>query len=266
MLPDAVGEPQRVRLEHLLEILARLARIEATEGIIEHENFRTHHQRTDESSTLAGVAVKAARKRVGDAGKLVSDGWMFLTAYNAERATGKLINQVPLSERPNNIAVAKDGKIIVGISRGPGALDIIDPVKLEVKKTIPTHGRLHNCYTSNDGNWATCGSVQTGVFTRTGIERIVRNLQRQGVSAPEPPGPLIAPSRSASASRGRRRGLRRDERDERLVRGHPWFSFVRASLYCVDEVAAIPSEERRSDRAGRPAARARRRRRRRPRG
>jgi len=61
--------------------------------------------------------------------------------------------------------VAKDGRIVVAIARGEGALDIIDPVKLELKKTIPTHGRLHNCYTSNDGNYAICGSVQTGMFT-----------------------------------------------------------------------------------------------------
>jgi DNA-binding beta-propeller fold protein YncE len=82
-----------------------------------------------------------------------------------EQKTGKLIKKITLSNHPNNIAVAKDGRIVVGIARGEGALDIIDPVKLEVKKTIPTHGRLHNCYTSNDGNYAICGSVQKGVFT-----------------------------------------------------------------------------------------------------
>jgi YVTN family beta-propeller protein len=82
-----------------------------------------------------------------------------------EQKTGKLIKSVTLSNHPNNIAVAKDGRIVVAIARGEGALDIIDPVKLEVKKTIPTHGRLHNCYTSNDGNYAICGSVQTGMFT-----------------------------------------------------------------------------------------------------
>ena len=27
---------------------------------------------------------------LGDAGKLVSDGWMFWSSYNTERATGKL--------------------------------------------------------------------------------------------------------------------------------------------------------------------------------
>ena len=38
------------------------------------------------------------------------------------REGGKLIKQVKLSDRPNNIAVAKDGRIAVGIARGPGAL------------------------------------------------------------------------------------------------------------------------------------------------
>jgi len=77
-----------------------------------------------------------------------------------EQKTGKLIKKITLSNHPNNIAVAKDGRIVVGIARGEGALDIIDPVKLEVKKTIPTHGRLHNCYTSKDGNTAVCGSYR----------------------------------------------------------------------------------------------------------
>jgi YVTN family beta-propeller protein len=62
-----------------------------------------------------------------------------------EQKTGKLMKKITLSNHPNNIAVAKDGRIVVGIARGEGALDIIDPVKLEVVKTIPTHGRLHNC-------------------------------------------------------------------------------------------------------------------------
>jgi YVTN family beta-propeller protein len=83
-----------------------------------------------------------------------------------EQKTGKLIKKITLSNHPNNIAVVgKDGRIVVAIARGQGALDVIDPVKLEVEKTIPTHGRLHNCYTSKDSAYAICGSVQTGVFT-----------------------------------------------------------------------------------------------------
>ena len=44
-----------------------------------------------------------------------------------DRKSGKLIKQMPLSNRPNNIAVAKDGRIVVGIARGEGALDIDRP-------------------------------------------------------------------------------------------------------------------------------------------
>jgi len=82
-----------------------------------------------------------------------------------EQKTGKLMKKVKLSNHPNNIAVAKDGRILVGIARGQGALDIIDPVRLEVVKTIPTQGRLHNIYTTRDSKYVITGSVQTGMFT-----------------------------------------------------------------------------------------------------
>src|SRR6185295_16349214 len=38
-----------------------------------------------------------------------------------DQKTGKLIKAVKLSNHPNNIAVAKDGRIVVGIARGDGA-------------------------------------------------------------------------------------------------------------------------------------------------
>src|SRR5215467_8897622 len=43
-----------------------------------------------------------------------------------DRKSGKLIKKVPLSNHPNNIAVTRDGRIVVGIARDPGALDVID--------------------------------------------------------------------------------------------------------------------------------------------
>ena len=77
-----------------------------------------------------------------------------------DRKSGKLIKQVPLSNRPNNIAVAKDGRIVVGIARGEGALDIIDPATLTLKKTIPVHGRLHNVYVTPDSKYVITGSIR----------------------------------------------------------------------------------------------------------
>src|SRR5574341_1263532 len=43
---------------------------------------------------------------IGDAGKLVSDGWFFLTSYNTERATGKL--EVTASQRDQDYIAAVD--------------------------------------------------------------------------------------------------------------------------------------------------------------
>jgi len=91
-----------------------------------------------------------------------------------DQKTGNLIKKVALSNHPNNIAVAKDGRILVGIARGAGALDIIDPVKLELKTTIPTQGGLHNIYTTADSKYVITGSVRTGWFTAIdlGTEKI----------------------------------------------------------------------------------------------
>ena len=82
-----------------------------------------------------------------------------------DRKSGKLIKQVPLSNRPNNIAVAKDGRIVVGIARGEGALDIIDPATLTLKKSIPVHGRLHNVYVTPDSKYVITGSIRESLLT-----------------------------------------------------------------------------------------------------
>ena len=89
-----------------------------------------------------------------------------LTLDVFERKSGKLIKQVPLSNRPNNIAVAKDGRIVVGIARGEGALDIVDPATLTLKKTIPVHGRLHNVYVTPDSKYVITGSIRESTAHR----------------------------------------------------------------------------------------------------
>jgi YVTN family beta-propeller protein len=78
----------------------------------------------------------------------------------------KLIKKVPLSDHPNNIAVTKDGgRVVVGIARDPGALDIIDTTSLTRTKSIPVHGRLHNVYVTPDGKYVITGSIRTKMLT-----------------------------------------------------------------------------------------------------
>src|SRR6266478_4513014 len=69
-----------------------------------------------------------------------------------DRESGAVTKKVPLSNHPNNIAVTKNGdRILVGIARGPGAVDVIDAKTLTRTKSILVNGRLHNIYVTPDG-------------------------------------------------------------------------------------------------------------------
>jgi YVTN family beta-propeller protein len=72
--------------------------------------------------------------------------------------TLKVIESVPLSARPNNLAITPDGKkVYVGIIAPPGAIDVIDTATLE-KKSIAVPGGIHNIYVTPDGKHVVAGS------------------------------------------------------------------------------------------------------------
>ncbi len=72
-----------------------------------------------------------------------------------------------LSAHPNNIAVAKDGRIVVGIARDPGALDIIDPATLTLSKSVPVKEQAAQrlCHARQQIAAAVTGSIRTGIMT-----------------------------------------------------------------------------------------------------
>ena len=68
--------------------------------------------------------------------------------------------RVPLSGRPNNVAISHDGrKVYVGIAEAPGALDVIDTASMKNVKTVPVKGAIHNVYVTPDGRYAVAGSI-----------------------------------------------------------------------------------------------------------
>ena len=76
--------------------------------------------------------------------------------------TFRVKRRIPLSGRPNNIAVSKDGrKVYVGIMEMPGSVDIIDTQTMQNVKTLPVEGAIHNVYVTPDGAHAVAGSIQT---------------------------------------------------------------------------------------------------------
>jgi YVTN family beta-propeller protein len=74
--------------------------------------------------------------------------------------TRSIIKEIPLSGRPNNIYLSRDGSLLyVAIVTQPGALDVIDTTSLENVRSIETRGGIHNVYVTPDGRHIVAGSI-----------------------------------------------------------------------------------------------------------
>jgi YVTN family beta-propeller protein len=88
-------------------------------------------------------------------------------------------SRIPLSGRPNNVAIARDGrKVYVGIAQAPGALDVIDTATLANVKTVPVKGAIHNVYVTPDGKFAVAGSIpeRTISIVDTATDTLARTI------------------------------------------------------------------------------------------
>jgi len=75
--------------------------------------------------------------------------------------TLSVTKSIPLSGRPNNVTISRDGRrVYVAIVAPPGAVDVIDTPSLELDKTIPTRGGVHNTFLTPDGRHVIAGSIQ----------------------------------------------------------------------------------------------------------
>ena len=74
--------------------------------------------------------------------------------------------RIPLSGRPNNVAIGKDGRrVYVGIAQAPGAVDVIDTPSLTNAKSIAVKGAIHNVYVTPDGKYVVSGSIPGRMLT-----------------------------------------------------------------------------------------------------
>jgi YVTN family beta-propeller protein len=101
------------------------------------------------------------------------DGSRFYFSSEAEQTltvvdgkTLQVTKKIPLTGRPNNISISKDGRrVYVGIVSAPGAVDVIDTASLEKVKSIATKGGIHNVYVTPDGEHVVAGSIAGRVMT-----------------------------------------------------------------------------------------------------
>src|SRR5687768_13402732 len=98
--------------------------------------------------------------------------WLYFTSeaeqtlHVVDGKTLQTTKRIPLTGRPNNMSIGKDGRrVYVGIVSAPGAVDVIDTTSLERVKSIPTKGGIHNVYVTPDGQHVVAGSIAGRLMT-----------------------------------------------------------------------------------------------------
>lgn len=128
---------------------------------------------------LKGVEIPHGVTASPDGARLYLSNEVRHTLDVVEMPGMRIAARVPLSGRPNNVAVTNDGrKVYVGIAQAPGALDVIDTVALKNVKTVPTKGSIHNVYVTPDGKWAVAGSIpeKTISIVDTATDTLTRTI------------------------------------------------------------------------------------------
>ena len=115
---------------------------------------------------IKGVPINHGAAGSPDGSRLYFSSEAEQTLHVVDGKTLHVTKKIPLTGRPNNISISKDGRrVYVGIVSAPGAVDVIDTTTLERVKSIPTKGGIHNVYVTPDGQYLVAGSIAGRLMT-----------------------------------------------------------------------------------------------------
>jgi nitrous-oxide reductase len=132
---------------------------------------------------------------LGDAGKGASDGWMFWSSYNAERATGKL--ETTASQRDRDYIAAIDWRaaakaIADGKGDTIGGVKVIDPKKEPgIVYLMPCGKSPHGVDVSPDGKYIIGSGKLQGVTTAFNFEKIQTAIRNKDFTGDEDGIPVL---------------------------------------------------------------------------
>jgi len=132
---------------------------------------------------------------IGDAGKKVSDGWMFWTSYNAERATGKL--ETTASQRDRDYIAAIDWKAAekaAAEGKGDmiGGVRVLDPKKVPgIVYLLPCGKSPHGVDVAPNGKWIVGSGKLQGVTTVFNFEKIQTAIRNKDFTGDEDGIPVL---------------------------------------------------------------------------
>ncbi len=132
---------------------------------------------------------------LGDAGKVASDGWMFFTSYNTERATGKL--EVSSTQKDRDYIAAVNWRAAEK-AIADGQFDTIDGVKVIDPKKVPGLVYLlpcgkspHGVDVAPNGNWIVGSGKLQGVTTVFNFEKIQTAIRNKDFTGEEDGIPVL---------------------------------------------------------------------------
>jgi nitrous-oxide reductase len=132
---------------------------------------------------------------LGDAGKLASDGWMFWTCYNAERATGKL--EVTSAQRDRDYIAAVDWRLAEkataeGKGKMIGGVKVLDPKDVPgLVYLMPCGKSPHGVDVTPDGKWIVGSGKLQGVTTVFSFEKVQTAIRNKDFTGDEDGIPVL---------------------------------------------------------------------------
>ena len=131
---------------------------------------------------------------LGDAGKLVSNGWVFFTAYNTEEAIGKL--EVTSAQKDRDYIAAVDWKMAEqlaakGEGQMIGGVKVIDPAKNPgLVYFLPCGKSPHGVDVSPDGKYVIGSGKLLGITTAFNWEKVQTAMRNKDFTLDEKGAPL----------------------------------------------------------------------------
>ena len=132
---------------------------------------------------------------LGDGGKVASDGFVFFSSYNTERATGKL--EVTASQRDRDYIAVVDWRMaekLAGENQGQmlGGVRVIDPAKHPgLVHFMPCGKSPHGVDVSPDGKYIIGSGKLQGVTTAFNWEKVQTAMRNKDYEADEEGKPLM---------------------------------------------------------------------------
>ncbi|QQR75369.1 MAG: Sec-dependent nitrous-oxide reductase [Holophagales bacterium] len=132
---------------------------------------------------------------LGDAGKLASDGWMFWTSYNTERASGQL--EVTSTQKDRDYIVAIDWRAAekaaaAGQGDMLGGVKVIDPAKVPgIVYLMPCGKSPHGVDVSPDGRYVIGSGKLQGVTTVFNFEKVQTAIRNKDFAGEEDGIPVL---------------------------------------------------------------------------